>query len=42
MRDGQQVVVTEAAADPGVGVQQPAGVGRHHVVVGGRQTLLDR
>lgn len=43
--DGQQVVVPEAAADAGVGVQQAAGVaarhGHPHVVVGGRQTLLE-
>lgn len=46
VRDGQQVVVTEAAADSRLGVEQSAGVtageGHAHVVVGGRQTLLDR
>lgn len=44
--DGQQVVVAEAAAESRLGVQQSAGVtageGHAHVIVGGRQTLLDR
>lgn len=46
MRDGQQVVAADGAAQARLGVQQAAGVaggeGHAHVVVGGGQTLLGR
>lgn len=45
MRNGQQVVVTDATAYSRLGVQKPTGVtawdGDPHVIIGGRQTLLD-
>lgn len=46
VRDGQQVVAVDGAAQARLGVQQAAGVaggeGHAHVVVGGGQTLLGR
>lgn len=45
MRHGQQVVVADATADSWLGVEEPAGVVSwdvdSHVIVGGRETLLD-
>lgn len=45
VRHGQQVVVANATADSWLGVEEPAGVVSwdvdSHVIVGGRETLLD-
>lgn len=45
VRHGQQVVVADATADSWLGVEEPAGVVSwdvdSHVIVGGRETLLD-